>query len=989
MHRCLDRYVLTEPIASGAHGQVWRGRHLATETPVAVKVLLGTAERFEAEAAAVARLDHPHILPILDLGRLDTPLEGVAPADAPVLVMPWADGGTLARASLPPSSVRVIARQILEALAHAHARGVLHLDVKPANILLHDDDVLLADFSIASLDPTPDVIAGTPRYMAPEQLRGEPLSDATDRYALGCVIYRLLAGRPPFATRDRRELAKQHLTAVPPSLPNDVPPSLARWVFTLLDKAPWRRFDTDRAAWQALDEPSVDAPIEVSVESEEPSETLTMQGASLDFDDAPFSAPTGDPPVPTGHPAVDSGIRPSPPGLPDWREFPVPVRGRLDSVGSASIQLLRLRTLPTIGRIPERDTLWSALSATVQHPRLVIVHGPSGSGTSHLGRWLQTLAVELGVAQAVDLETEVAPGRRGVCWLDDPDRNTQGRVLAALGAAERGAVLYVLTMTSSPRRPLASLGPLIELGPLSAEDHAVFTSQVLGLDPPSMAALFRATSGMPGPTLDRIGQAVRQGALHEAGSRWTLDPTVQHDDSAAPIPEDPAQRLALEVAAAFDGAVSIDDWQAGCRVLGLDRPRRLLPLLEPLLQPLLRRTGGVLLVRPDVREALSRDSDVPARLVDETSLGSRAERGRWAIAAGRPLEGAHLLLDEVERRVRGRSPTLQPWLVAAGDALAASTDTPRSSGLRARLHYMQGRRQAIYRRFEPASQALDALRTLATASATIANRIDALEAHLLQCRGENRATVEHAERTLADPPDDPLLRVHLHFSAGYAAGALHDADRVHDHFVAAAEAARNAGLHEWEAGALADCTGWLGRLGDDRAEALAQRALRRADALGLDELSALGRINLAESALQRGDLEAAHDTFRSAERDLAALGSILALSARLLRLCVALEQGAPVRTRLTALRRVFEGFPTASVDLLRCRAAEALAAAREGEPSRAVSRAEEVARTLRDHPHLHLPALNALLAQLADAVAPHRPDLGWIGRPPPPTGRPA
>ena len=223
----LGRYRLDELLGQGGMAEVWRATDERLNRVVAVKVILAThardghfRERFQKEAQLVASLDHPNILPVYDYGDE----EGV-----PYLVMPYLEGGTLRDrmegAPVPfPLAVAWI-RQLGEALDAAHAAGILHRDVKPANVLVRKDDRLaLADFGIAKMLETSTgltatgMVVGTPIYMAPEQAQGRPATPASDRYALAVLAYELLSGRPPFDGESALALMHQHVTAPAPPL---------------------------------------------------------------------------------------------------------------------------------------------------------------------------------------------------------------------------------------------------------------------------------------------------------------------------------------------------------------------------------------------------------------------------------------------------------------------------------------------------------------------------------------------------------------------------------------------------------------------------------------------------------------------------------------------------------------------------------------------------------------------------------------------------
>jgi serine/threonine protein kinase len=178
----------------------------------------------------------------------------------------------VASGALPPADVVTIARQLANALAAAHDRGVVHADVTPSNVLIVDSGtegqpgdlhVKLVDFGLAELageglrDENPEFVLGTPAYISPEQLRGLAPTDRSDQYGLGAVLYELLTGHPPFHHDDLRSLCMMHLTApIPPveSPHGPLPPKLADIVTTCLQKTPQARFPGMRALLVALDE---------------------------------------------------------------------------------------------------------------------------------------------------------------------------------------------------------------------------------------------------------------------------------------------------------------------------------------------------------------------------------------------------------------------------------------------------------------------------------------------------------------------------------------------------------------------------------------------------------------------------------------------------------------------------------------------------------------------------------------------------------------
>ena len=220
------RYRMGAPLAAGGMGEVWVARDPLLDRPVAVKVLGGAlagdgraAERLRREARAAARLDHPNIARVLDLGEHD---------GRPYLVMELLEGESLAgridRAGpmAPGEAARVVAA-VADALQAAHRAGVVHRDVKPGNVFLTaEGEVKVLDFGIASAageaDLTTGDLLGTAAYLAPERALGRPATPAADIYSLGVVLYELLAGRRPFEGGSDIELAMAHVNAHPEPL---------------------------------------------------------------------------------------------------------------------------------------------------------------------------------------------------------------------------------------------------------------------------------------------------------------------------------------------------------------------------------------------------------------------------------------------------------------------------------------------------------------------------------------------------------------------------------------------------------------------------------------------------------------------------------------------------------------------------------------------------------------------------------------------------
>lgn len=259
-----SRYRLESLIATGGMGEVWRGWDTALSRPVAIKVLrreyAGDSifrARFEAEARHAAALSDPGIAAVWDVGQsLDE--DGVP---RPFLVMELVEGQPLSALirrgqGMDPEVVRDLISQAGDALAAAHRAGIVHRDVKPANILVTPERrVKLTDFGIAralsamALTGT-GAVMGTPQYLSPEQARGEPASPASDVYGLGVVAYECLTGRRPFDKETAVATALAHLNDPVPPLPATLPADLAAVVLQALTKKPAERFP-DGAAFAA------------------------------------------------------------------------------------------------------------------------------------------------------------------------------------------------------------------------------------------------------------------------------------------------------------------------------------------------------------------------------------------------------------------------------------------------------------------------------------------------------------------------------------------------------------------------------------------------------------------------------------------------------------------------------------------------------------------------------------------------------------------
>ncbi|MEU0716987.1 serine/threonine-protein kinase [Streptomyces lavendulocolor] len=249
-----DRYRLESPIGRGAMGEVWRATDEVLGRPVAMKLLLGddsdaqTAARFRLEGQTAARLSHPHVVAVFDFGAWEGRF---------YLVMELVEGRSLAQelaaaGSLAAPRVAAVAAQTAAGLASAHRQGIVHRDIKPGNLMSDaDGTVKLGDFGIARFvdDPAAALtqagqIVGTSLYLAPERALGQPAGPASDVYSLGCVLYQLLTGRPPFHADTATAILYQHIDTapVPPlRLGVDVPPVFENYLLSMLAKQPEER----------------------------------------------------------------------------------------------------------------------------------------------------------------------------------------------------------------------------------------------------------------------------------------------------------------------------------------------------------------------------------------------------------------------------------------------------------------------------------------------------------------------------------------------------------------------------------------------------------------------------------------------------------------------------------------------------------------------------------------------------------------------------
>lgn len=261
----LGRYQIVSPLGEGGMAAVYKAYQPGMDRYVALKILpqqyARDAEftgRFEQEAKVIARLQHPHVLPVHDYGEAD---------DYTYIVMPLVETGTLAdlllgKKPMPLQRIRIIMTQLGDALDYAHSQGLIHRDIKPSNVLIDKrGNCLLTDFGIAKMvEGTKHFtqtggIVGTPHYMSPEQGGGDPLTRQSDIYSLGVVLYEMVTGQVPFDAETPMAVVIKHMTdpLPPPSKLNpDTSPALESVILKSMAKRPDDRFESAAAMVRAV-----------------------------------------------------------------------------------------------------------------------------------------------------------------------------------------------------------------------------------------------------------------------------------------------------------------------------------------------------------------------------------------------------------------------------------------------------------------------------------------------------------------------------------------------------------------------------------------------------------------------------------------------------------------------------------------------------------------------------------------------------------------
>ena len=429
----LGPFEVHEPVGQGGMARVWRGIHPERQVHVALKVMIGEPaadphfqRAFRDEIRAVARLDHPGIIRVYDYGII-SPEAARASGDtfisgSPYLAMELAicSLAESATSSMGFAQQRILLLRLLDALAYAHARGVIHRDLKPGNVLVVSDGggpaLKLADFGLAhalhhdgeEISPREGAFSGTPRFIAPEQIQGRWRDQGpwTDLYALGCIAYWLCTGSPPFIADDDDEILRLHLSEEPPPLPpGDWPPEYPHLLQRLLAKNSWQRFQHAADAAHALRQigktssrttgSSEPPSLELLLDDLHDSQPALLADETLVLPE--FQELKSQPPPPLA--SRGGTFLPDIPRPPSWRR-PLERLQHHRRAPLSSLGLFGLRQAPMVDREEERDLLWQALQKVKSSgkARAAIILGDAGTGKTRLIESIAERAHEVGAA---------------------------------------------------------------------------------------------------------------------------------------------------------------------------------------------------------------------------------------------------------------------------------------------------------------------------------------------------------------------------------------------------------------------------------------------------------------------------------------------------------------------------------------------------------------------------------------------------------------
>jgi tetratricopeptide (TPR) repeat protein len=909
-------FELDHPIGRGGMGEVWRGVHRAQALPVALKVLTAEMARekryllaFRNEVRRVAGLSHPNVVIVYDAGVIDA---GAAEASGGALVegSPWL-AMELARGELmgplPWDSARPILADLLRALAHAHARGVVHRDLKPGNVLVTDAGPKLTDFGLASAVQEADwaartAAAGTPAFMAPEQATGRwrDFGPWTDLYAFGRLVLDLLTGSPEGAA---------HRVALRPGLPR----TLARWLERLLAPRISDRFrQASDALWalEHLDDELVPGGSTVTgalVEATRVTDdqvTWLADGEAADAAEAPRTDPLVVPPMPAdwrSHPSVAAGVSPA------------------TALAGVGLGLYGLRSIPLVDREAARDRLWQALSDVRGdgRPRMVVLRGGAGFGKSRLAAWLTERAHELGAGHAATAAhaPEPAPsdglgplvGR--LLRADKLDRQALvrrvERLLLGLGSADPGdaeALAELIAPSGAPDDPRGSAAErhaLVErlLAKVGADRPVICVLEDVQWGADALAFARRLMARNAAPVLLVLTVGDEHLARRPGEARLLAQAVAAGAGRAAEIAVGPLlrddRRALVRGLLGLDGdlAVRVEDRTAGNPLFAVqlvgDWVQR--GLLVPGARGFALRDGARVDLPDDlnavwaghVSRVLGDSSPEEAASIELAAiLGVEVDAGEWEAACA--VAGLEPAWDVVERLL--------------GQRLARSAEGPR---VRFELvHTML--REALERRASEGGRSVDLHLACASMLRARSGAADRLARHLLAAgRTEEaldplldaatRALMlgdfvrsgallrerDAALRSLGLPPEDPR-RLDQAVNEGRLAraeGRVEDADRL---FGAAVAAYRRTGRAEGLSGALAEWAHLLSDRGEAaRAWACAEEALALALPLPDPAVRARARWAVGRLLAEREESLAAMEVYLAAQADFEAWGKPL------------------------------------------------------------------------------------------------------------------
>jgi serine/threonine protein kinase/tetratricopeptide (TPR) repeat protein len=356
--RTIGQYQIVEAIGRGGMASVFKAYQPALERFVALKILMPQqatpefSERFTREAKAIAQLNHPNILPVIDFGQ---------DRDVTYIVMKYVPGGTLTDRLKKPIDLATTARlinQIAAALDHAHRRSIVHRDVKPSNVLLDEGEwVQLTDFGLAKILGGDQSLTssgfsmGTPAYLSPEQGQGLSPDHRTDIYSLGVMLFEMTTGRLPFTAETPMGVVIKHIYDTPPS-PRSINPALTEAIETVilqaLAKSIEQRFDSAGELAAAFQQ-------------------AVSQSPAIEVLATKITDPQATPKV-------------------DEARTPTPARPRSEAEGVAiSRKLLMEETVPIVPHFVGREAELAAYRSRLERDRFVIVTGMAGMGKTTLG----------------------------------------------------------------------------------------------------------------------------------------------------------------------------------------------------------------------------------------------------------------------------------------------------------------------------------------------------------------------------------------------------------------------------------------------------------------------------------------------------------------------------------------------------------------------------------------------------------------------------